>query len=280
MIIGATIVSLATTLPEFFTSMSALFSNSSEASDMAVGNAIGSVFFNTAIILSLAAIFMSGKVDRKNIIEKAVILGIALLTLWIFALDGVVTWYEGAIQLTFVLIYTLINIHSTKKQQEYNRKVVDDKAKVLIINFIILVISAVGIFFGARLLVDNSVKIAEMTGVSGRVISITIMAIGTSLPELTTTITSIIKKEQSLSIGNVLGANILNVTLVLGSCGVFAKNGLIVGKATKFIDLPLGFGIIALFIIPIILNGKIKRWQGFIGIVTYLAYMTYLLATI
>lgn len=280
MIIGATIVSLATTLPEFFTSMSALFSNSSEASDMAVGNAIGSVIFNTAIILSLAAIFMSGKVDRKNIIEKAVILGIALLTLWIFALDGVVTWYEGAIQLTFVLIYTLINIHSTKKQQEYNRKVVDDKAKVLIINFIILVISAVGIFFGARLLVDNSVKIAEMTGVSGRVISITIMAIGTSLPELTTTITSIIKKEQSLSIGNVLGANILNVTLVLGSCGVFAKNGLIVGKATKFIDLPLGFGIIALFIIPIILNGKIKRWQGFIGIVTYLAYMTYLLATI
>lgn len=203
-----------------------------------------------------------------------------MLTLWIFALDGVVTWYEGAIQLTFVLIYTLINIHSTKKQQEYNRKVVDDKAKVLIINFIILVISAVGIFFGARLLVDNSVKIAEMTGVSGRVISITIMAIGTSLPELTTTITSIIKKEQSLSIGNVLGANILNVTLVLGSCGVFAKNGLIVGKATKFIDLPLGFGIIALFIIPIILNGKIKRWQGFIGIVTYLAYMTYLLATI
>ncbi|QVK17969.1 calcium/sodium antiporter [Mycoplasmatota bacterium] len=282
MIIGATIVSLATTLPELFTSMSALFSGSTEASDMAVGNALGSAFFNTSVILSIAAIFMSGKADRKNIIEKAIILGLALSTLWLFALDGVVTWYEGIIQLLFVVVYTIVNVMSTKKHKERNNNVVavDNKSRILIINTVILVISAVGIYIGSQLLVTNAVAIAEMTHVPGRIISITIMAIGTSLPELTTTITSVIKKEQSLSIGNVLGANILNVTLVLGSCGLFASKGLLVNNETLYLDLPLVFGIVALFVIPIIINGKLKKWQGFLGLITYLVYMTYLLSTI
>jgi len=283
MIIGATIVSLATTLPEFFTSMSALFSGSSEASDMAIGNALGSVIFNTSVILSIAAIYMSGKVEKKNILEKAIILGIALSTLWYFASDGVIYWYEGAIQLFFVVVYTIINVLSAKRHKERNKNEVVEianKNKVLAIKFVILLVSAIGIYLGSQILVTNSVKIAEMTNVSGRIISLTIMAIGTSLPELTTTITSVLKKEQSLSIGNVLGANILNVTMVLGSCGIFASKGLTVKNETLFMELPVAFGIIALFVIPIMITGKIKKWQGMIGLVTYLIYITYLITSI
>ncbi len=284
MIIGATIVSLATTLPELFTSLSALFSGSSEAADIAVGNALGSVIFNTSVILSIAAIFMSGRADKRRIVGKAIILGLALSTLWLFSFDGVVKWYEGMIQLAFVGAFTFVNISSTKKHKRNNTKSkdeeIDNKGYVLMINFIILAVSALFIYIGSQLLVDNSIKIAEMTKVPGRVISITIMAIGTSLPELTTTITAIIKKEQSLSVGNVLGANILNVTLVLGSCGIFASKGMNVKDVTLFIDLPFIFGIIALFVVPLIFCGKLKKWQGIVGILAYLLYTSYLITTI
>lgn len=283
LIIGATIVSLATTLPEMFTSLSALFSGSNEASDMAVGNAIGSVIFNTGVILSIAAIFMSGKSDRNSIIEKAIILGIGLVMLWLFSFDGIVKWYEGAVLLWLVIIYLITNIVSTRKHRMQNNNHhnnAHNKSKILFINFIILFASAIGIYFGAQLLVNNSIKIAEMANVSGRFISITIMAIGTSLPELTTTITSVIKKEQSLSVGNVLGANILNITLVLGGCGILAHQGLKVKSATLFIDLPLAFFIIAIFVIPVIWDGKLRKWQGILAISTYVIYMTYLLLSI
>lgn len=276
-IIGATIVSLATTLPELFTSISAL----SASSEMAVGNALGSVLFNTSVILSIAAIFMSGNADRKNITEKAIILGVALFSLWVFASDGVVKWYEGLVQLSFVVIYTVVNIISTKNQKKTTERVhVDNKSAVLIAKFIILVVSAFGIFVGSKFMVTSSQVIAMRASIPDRVISITVLAIGTSLPELSTTITSVIKKEQSLSVGNVLGANILNITLVLGTCGTFVKNGLSIESSTLTIDLPFAFGVIALFVVPIMINGKLKRWQGVVGLLAYLGYMTYLLSTI
>lgn len=283
LIIGATIVSLATTLPELFTSLSALFSGTTDASDMAVGNAIGSVIFNTSVILSIAAIFMSGKTERNSIIEKAIVLGLGLVILWLFSLDGLVNWYEGVFLLLLVVIYIIINVISTNKYRVLNNnhnKNVHHKGRILLLNFFILFVSAIGIYMGAQFLVNNSIKIAELANVSGRFISITIMAIGTSLPELTTTITSVIKKEQSLSVGNVLGANILNITLVLGSCGVLANHGLKVKTDTLFIDLPLAFIIIAIFVIPIIWDGKLKKWQGIVALSTYIIYMTYLLLSI
>ncbi len=282
LIIGATIVSLATTLPEFFTSMSALFSGSSEANDMAVGNAFGSIIFNTSVILSIAAIFMPGDVERKNISEKIIVLYITLFSLYLFSSDRKVVWFEGLVLLLFVIIYTILNVMSVKNQKDEPKKLtaLENKQKIIVLNLFILIISATGIYLGSKLLVNNSVSIAKIANVEGRIISLTIMAIGTSLPELTTTITSVIKKEQSLSIGNVFGANVLNVTLVLGSCGLFASSGLAFGNNALFIDLPLIFSVIALFAVPIIIFGKIKKWQGIFGLLTYLIYITYLLVNI
>lgn len=289
LIIGATIVSLATTLPELFVSSQAAIDGSA---DMAIGNALGSILFNTAIILSIAAIFMAGKVDKKNLITKATLLIIVLSTLYIFSLDLQITWYEGLIQLSFVLLYTFLNVKEAKKHREKAEEInVENKGHLYLKYTIILILSAIGIRFGAKFLVDAAVEIAEQAGISKQVIGLTILAMGTSLPELVTTITSIIKKEQSLSIGNIIGANILNLTLVLGSVSLISKNGLQIGERqllffknsvpqTLYIDLPIVFIVILMFIIPIFLRGHLKKWQGFVGLGIYFIYMTYLLMNI
>jgi cation:H+ antiporter len=287
LIIGATIVSLATTLPELFVSTTAILQGENE---MAVGNALGSVIFNTAIILSLAAIFMSGKVDKKNTMQKSYLLIASIITLIIFAWDLQITRIEAIIQLSFVVLYTYLNVIAARQQKgETERLIVDNKTKAYTVNFAIMILSAIGIRYGAKFLVDAAVMVAERSGVSDQVIGLTILALGTSLPEFATTVTSIIKKEQSLSIGNILGANFLNITLIMGTAGILAGvEGLPIKKLsikgftnlipqTLYIDLPLVLGIILLFVIPIALKGKISKWQGFIGIGAYLSYLVFLL---
>lgn len=286
LIVGATIVSLATTLPELFVSTTAILAGKNE---MAVGNALGSVIFNTAVVLSVATLFMAGNVDRRNIIEKATILILSLGALTFFALDLQINTVEGISLFGFVVIYTILNVRAARRQQDkLNRVQVDDKKKAYIINSIILIVSAIGIRFGAKFLVDGATMIAEKSGASEQVIGLTVLAMGTSLPELATTITSIIKREQSLSVGNVIGANILNITLIMGTAGILSKNGLTIKKLpllgfdqlipqTLYLDLPFIFIIILLFVIPIFLKGKIYKWQGFIGLSLYGIYLTYLL---
>jgi len=290
LIIGATIVSLATTLPELFVSTNATIAGKN---DMAIGNALGSVIFNTGVILSLAAIFMAGKVDRKNVFEKAILLLISLVAFTYFASDYVVIWYEGAFLFLLVLVYVYLNLRAVKKQNEsmIMNEVKDDNRKLLLVHAMILIFGAVGIFIGSRILVNNATDIAETLGLSEQVIGLTILAIGTSLPELTTTLTAIVKKQQSLSVGNVLGANILNMTMIMGLCSLISRNGLKIDFETLWpfqrdipqtlaIDLPIGFLIILLFVIPIIITGQLKKWQGIVGIIIYLTYLSYLLINI
>ena len=288
LIVGATIVSLATTLPELFVSSTAIVLKGS--SEMAVGNALGSVIFNTAVILSIAAIFMSGKVDRKNLLEKSIILVLGLIALIIFSLDLIIVWYEGVILLLIVVVYTILNIRAAKKQKESRIDIpIAEKSKRMTKNTIILVISAIGVAFGAHLLVDNAVAIAEKANISKQIIGLTILALGTSLPELVTTITAVIKKQQSLSIGNILGANILNITMIMGTSSLLSK-GLEIQKErlltfqgmryipqTLFIDLPVVFVVIMIFVIPIIIKGELRKWQGYTGLSIFILYMTYLL---
>lgn len=289
LIVGATLVSLATTLPELFVSTTAIFEGKTE---MAIGNALGSVIFNTAVILSLAAIFMAGKVDKKNILEKSFILLLSLSTLIIFSIDLKITLIESIIQIVFVILYTYLNIRAARLQKEVkDEEVVSNKGKQYIINFLILIISAVGIKYGAQFLVEGAIIVADELLVSESIIGLTILAIGTSLPELATTITAIVKKQQSLSVGNILGANILNITLIMGTAGIIANSKfnealtIVPSKLipfqnipqTLYLDLPIAFIVILLFVLPIAITGRIKKWQGIVGLSLYLCYICYLI---
>jgi cation:H+ antiporter len=289
-IIGATIVSLATTLPELFVSSTAILNGQNE---MAIGNALGSILFNTAVILSIASIFMGGKVERDKIIEKSLILIPGLFVFTLFGWDLVVNTTEGIILLCFVVVYTYTNFKSAKnhRSNEINERQAVKKSDYLK-HFIIIIISAIGIRYGAEFLINGAQKIAELSGASKQVIALTVVAMGTSLPELATTIAAIVKKEQSLSVGNILGANILNITFVLGLGGILAKNpGLIIDKRpllgfigavpqTLFVDLPFVYLIILLFVIPIFIKGRLYKWQGYVGLSLYACYLTYLFMNI
>ena len=163
----------------------------------------------------------------------------------------------------------------------------DRKSKLLNIGKFIA--GAIGIVLGARLLVDNGIQIAGALGVSEGIIGVTVVAVGTSLPELVTTITALKKKEASLGIGNILGANILNFTMILSTCGFISENGLSVGNEaisvggseisrTLFVDIPVTAVLFtALLLVPLFAKGKLKRLQGFFMLAVYIAFITFLI---
>ena len=158
------------------------------------------------------------------------------------------------------------NTESSEKEKATRRNV--------IVNIVKFVLGAAGIVFGADLLVDNASALATACGVSDRVISVTIVAIGTSLPELVTTLTAIVKKQASLSAGNIIGANIIDLTLILPVCAVISGGKLPVVGTVGVLDMPACLIIGAVACIPTIFTKKFSRWQGILLLGLYAVYMT------
>lgn len=274
LIIGATIVSIATTLPEMLVSVMAATEGKV---DMSIGNAVGSVTANIGLIMAIALIFMPGIIKRKEYLLKSVLMILATVII-------VVCGFKGEVNITFSLILLVIfvvfigeNVSSAKKMMSTKQDTSEEKAstdrRTVITNIVKFVIGAAGIVVGAQLLVDNGSELARMVGVSERIIGVTLVAIGTSLPELITTITAIAKKQSALSVGNILGANIMDLTLIMPLCAVISGKSLPVTSELAKIDLPacLLVGVIA--IIPAMISSKFSRWQGVVLLMVYAAYV-------
>ena len=136
---------------------------------------------------------------------------------------------------------------------------------------------AAGIVLGSQLLVDNGTVIAtDILGVPERVVSLTMVAIGTSLPELVTTITAIAKKQSALSVGNIVGANIIDMILILPLCSFIMGGSLPVDRSTLWVDLPISFAVAAICLVPALIKGKLMRWQGILSLAVYAGYLVYL----
>lgn len=306
-VIGATIVSIATTLPEMIVSVQATAKGNV---DMAAGNAIGSVTANTAMIMGLFIVCMPFAIKRKEFTPKALLMFIASAALvlgCIFTAKEVKT-FEGetneyyslsmiglVILIAIFIAFFIENFISMKKSsvqiepspenigiQEEDEIVLSrdtvtkkDWAK----NLVFFAVGAVGIVIGADLLVDKGTLIAQSLGVSQRIISVIAIAIGTSLPELVTTITALRKKVGALSVGNILGANIIDLTLILPICS-FVSMGkgtgpLAVSASSVTIDMIVCLAAIAVAIFPTIITKKFQRWQGVVTLIGYLAYAGY-----
>jgi len=156
---------------------------------------------------------------------------------------------------------------------EENATRVSKDGKTIIINVLKFIFGAVGIVWGADLLVDNGSEIARWLGVSERIIGVTIVAVGTSLPELVTTVTAIIKKQADLSAGNIIGANIIDMTLIMPLCAVISGASLPISQTSAIIDMStcLLVGVIA--VAPTMFSSKFSRWQGILLLITYVAYV-------
>ncbi|MCI8387588.1 MAG: calcium/sodium antiporter [Clostridiales bacterium] len=277
LIIGATIVSVATTLPEMLVSMMAAAQGKV---DMAIGNAVGSVTANLGLIMAIAIICMPGAMKRSDYLGKSLLMIAAALTIVICGFFGEVNIVISVVLLVIFGIFIWENIVSAKKSMSLDgTDTADEKKsekptrKVIITNIVKFVLGAAGILIGANLLVDNGSELARFFGVSERIIGVTIIAIGTSLPELITTITAVIKKQSALSVGNILGANILDLALIMPMSSVVALKPLPISSTSAMIDLPACLIVAAVAIVPAMIKSKFSRWQGVLLLVLYIAYV-------
>lgn len=272
-VVGATIVSVGTTLPELLVSSIATYKGNI---DMATGNAIGSVTANTGMILALFIICMPFVVKKSEFSFKALIMLSATAILFIFTLDGKLTLVESIILLLVFIIFFVENFLATKRNassaDKEERLKISGKKEVAE-NIIMFFGGAVGITIGAQLLVTNGTKIAEMIGISERVISVIAIAIGTSLPELVTTLTALRKKQGSLSVGNILGANIIDMVMILPVCSLISGGTLAVKPDTVRYDLPACLIIMTIAVFPTLFTKKLQRWQGILMMALYAVYL-------
>ena len=287
-IIGATIISLATTLPEIIVSTIAaieghgiLFSDAANAValsqdkvGMAIGNGIGSVICNTAMILAISMIFMPIAIKRKDFAPKASLLIAALVALFLFSLNGSFSLIGAAVLLLIFALYIFENIRSARNRpsEDGTEKPEVDK-KSIITNILRVVVGAAALVLGSQLLVDNGSKIAASWGVSEAIIGVTFVAIGTSLPELVTAVSAIIKKQASMSVGNVIGANVIDTTLILAVCSFIYGGNLPVSAQNIYLDFPVAIAVSLIAAIPTIINKKFSRWQGVLMLIIYIAYL-------
>lgn len=287
LLIGATVVSIGTTLPEVMTSA---IGASSGSGAMAYGNAIGSIICNTSLIAAITIAIKPGKADRKTLIfPVCFFFGAAAfyaINAYVFGTFGL---WMGIVLLIGFVVYMIINVINMKKnpsdeepeenEEELNCEIPDESSKVgLIKDIVMLVVSSLVIAVGADLLVDNAIVIAEMLNVPQTIISLTIVALGTSLPELVTAITSLMKGHGALSLGNIIGANIFNLVLVSGAAITInpfdvPADATFMGMNASFIfDIPLVFIVMGIMTIPTIIKGKLSRWQGISLLCLYFAY--------
>ena len=279
-LIGATVVSIGTTLPEVMVSASSALQGHSQ---IAYGNAIGSVICNTALISALTIAIHPGKTDSKSLrLPVLFFFAAAALFSGVAYTTGQFTRPIGILLLVMFAAYMALSVYSLKKHPELAAAEEDEeeapKDQPLWKDIVLLVIGAALIAVGARLLVDNGTKIAEALGVPESVIALTFVALGTSLPELVTAITSLAKGHGSLSLGNVIGANLFNLVLVTGLSVTLTPfdiptDSQLLGKpASLVLDLPVMWFVMALLALPALFKGKLYRAQGIILLAVYAAF--------
>lgn len=269
-VVGATIVSLGTTLPEILVSTTAAFDGSAA---IAAGNAFGSIICNTALIAGLTqTIRPSKKIEAAAIRWRGIFFFAVLISMNLYAyLTQKFNRPEGIVLLLLFAVYAYLNIKRAGAEGEENEEEDEKKESGPIWkHLLILVVCAVFLYFGANLLVDNGILIAEALGVPERVIAVTFIALGTSLPELVTSLVSIIKGYGNVGLGNVVGANILNMLLVIGIPSAIA--GIPLERSTILVDMPLGFLVMAVLLIPILIRKKSSRVQGVALLAIYAVY--------
>ena len=272
-IVGATIVSFATTLPELLVSVRAAMSGSAQ---LAIGNAIGSVTANTTLIMGVSLVAMAGVIKRKEIAIRGGLLLAAIVGLTLLSLGGALPMWSAFILWAIFLTFMVVNLMDGKNASEVQVKADYDKKEVPG-RVLFFILGTASIIFGAEFLVSSGKTIAYGFNISETIVGFTVIALGTSLPELVTTLTAIKKKENSLSVGNIIGANIIDTTLILPLCAVINGASLEVSTANLIFDFPICIAAAALAVVPTIIAGKFKKWQGYGLLSVYAVYMLLLI---
>ena len=271
-VVGATVVSFATTLPELLVSVRAAMNGSAQ---LAIGNAVGSVTANTTLIMGVSLVAMAGVVSRKSFSLKGGLFLASVVGLTLLSLSGLLPTWSAFVLWAIFLVFMISNVIEGKKGAETD-EIDSYEKKEIPAKILWFVVGTAAIVFGAEFLVSSGKTIASGIGISETIIGFTVIALGTSLPELVTTLTAIRKKEASLSVGNIIGANIIDTTLILPLCAVINGTALPVEKINLVFDFPVCIAACAVAVVPTIIMGKFKKWQGFALLAIYVSYMVFL----
>lgn len=273
-IIGATIVSLATTMPEMIVSVMAAAGGKV---DMAIGNAVGSVIANTGLIMAVAMVAMSIPCSRKKYLPQCLLLIAASAALLVGCRDGRLSILWSFALIAIFLLFMGENLRRAKSEMKSAQERQSCDKGELARNILKFVVAAAAIVLGSRFMVDNGSRIAVLLGVPERIVALTLVAIGTSLPELVTTVTAIVKKESALSIGNIIGANIIDLSLILPISSLAAGEPLPVSAQSLKMDLPTCLLISLMAMLPLMLRERASKLQGAVLMAAYGLYLAMVL---
>ncbi len=270
LVVGVTVVSFGTSAPELFVSLDAALHGSP---DIAIGNVIGSNIANIALVLGFTAILMPLPVRSNSIkFDWPFMMGASLL-FYLFILNQKLEYYEGIIFVILLFVFMFWTIWKSRKENRGLATEFKEAKQSIPVALLLIVAASIGLYFGADLLVDSAKNIALDFGVSERVVGLTLVAFGTSVPELATSAVAAYKKEMDISIGNIIGSNIFNILGVLGVTSII-KNISISQPIISFdILIMLGISFLLFLLILPLRNGKLHRWKGFLLLSVYLIYI-------
>jgi len=282
LVIGLTVVAYGTSSPEMAVSVLAALSGQA---DITLGNVVGSNIFNVLFILGLSALLVPLVVSRQLVwLEVPLMVGVSLLLL-LLAADGTLSRFDGFVLFTGAVAYTLFAIYQSRKEggggeKEYAQEISENglKAGGSLLTQIVSVVAGLALLvLGSRWLVNGAVAFAQSMGVSDFIIGLTIVAAGTSLPEIATSLLASLRGERDIAVGNVVGSNIFNILVVLGLSSVLAADGIPVPPAALRFDIPVMIAV-AVACLPIFFTGHlIARWEGVLFFAYYVAYTAYLI---
>lgn len=285
LVIGLTVVAFGTSAPELAINLQSAFNGQA---NIALGNVVGSNIMNVLVILGLSALIIPLVVNQQLVRQDVPIMIAVTLLAWFMAADGNIGFLDGAILFLGLIGYTAFNVWQSRKEtssevkEEYEKEFADKKVEHtpshVLLNLGMLVGGLVLLVFGSDWLVDGAVRLAKLFNVSDLVIGLTIVAIGTSLPELATSVVAAIRKERDIAVGNVVGSNIFNLMAVLGLTGLIAPGGIPIPPTALTFDIPVMVAV-ALITLPIFFTGghMIYRWEGGLFVALYALYVGELL---
>ena len=280
LVVGLTVVAFGTSSPELAVTISSAYAGQA---DVALGNVVGSNIFNVLFILGLSALVAPLVVAQQLVrLDVPLMIAASVLTL-VLALDGRVGRADGVILFAGIIGYTLFLLRQSRRESgavkgEYQEAFVDGKRRSPLLVNVALIVAGLGLLVvGARWLVQAAVTTATSLGVSELVIGLTVVAAGTSLPEVATSILATLRGERDIAVGNVVGSNLFNLLAVLGLGSIVAPGGVPVSTGALTFDIPVMIGV-AIATLPIFFTGHtISRWEGAVFLGYYVAYTVYLI---
>jgi len=286
LVIGLTVVAFGTSAPELAVVLQSSFAG---RTDLAIGNVVGSCIFNVLFVLGLTAIVLPVVVSARLVrIEVPLMIGASVLV-WVFGLDGVLGRVDGLILTAGLIAYMSWTVWQARKEssrfQGELEGAIEARAGVarnaaiwrIAAQMGLVVLGFVCLVLGSKWLVGGSVTIAQRLGVSQLMIGLTIVAVGTSLPEIVTSFLAGLRGHSEIAVGNVVGSNILNILAVLGLSSIIAPEGIAVSRDALYLDIPVMIAV-AVACLPIFFTQyRIDRWEGYLFFGYYVAYTAYLI---